>query len=110
MGPVRPAACLSRAEIGPLGPGAVANNIVVTAKARGVPRREQYSALVVEEQTGQQNFHDRGLRRLHIDLHISRAKQNGGVGSQDAGIGDGNITFEGATLRGRGPRRRVLHR
>src|SRR5687767_14635440 len=51
-----PGRLLSRAEIAPIAAGTVANNIVVTAQARGVPRREQYTALVVEEQTGPKTF------------------------------------------------------
>jgi hypothetical protein len=94
-----PGRLLSRAEISPLGAGAVANNIVVTAKARGVPHREQYTALVVEEQTGSKTFTIADYV-VYTSTYAFPAKQNGGVGSQDAGIGDGNITFEGATLAG----------
>ncbi len=96
-----PGRLLSRAEISPLGPGAVANNIVVTAKARGVARREQYTALVVEEQTGPKSFTIADYV-VYTSTYTFPAKQNGGVGSQDAGIGDGNISLEGAALAGVG--------
>ncbi|HEY0550860.1 MAG TPA: hypothetical protein VGF13_14750 [Verrucomicrobiae bacterium] len=94
-----PGRLLSRAEISPLGPGAVANDIVVTAKARGVPHREQYTALVVEEQAGSKTFTIADYV-VFTSTYAFPAKQNGGVGSQDTGIGDGNITLQGATLAG----------
>ena len=94
-----PGRLLSRAEIAPIAAGSVANNIVVTAKARGVPRREQYTTLVVEEQTGPKTFTIADYV-VYTSTYTFPARQNGGVGSQDAGIGDGNITFDGATLSG----------
>jgi hypothetical protein len=94
-----PGRLLSRAEIAPIGAGAVANNIVATAKARGVPRREQYTALVVEEQTGPKTFTIADYV-VYTSTYTFPARQNGGVGSEDAGIGDGNITLDGASLSG----------
>ena len=93
-----PGRLLSRAEIPPLGAGAVANNIVVTAKARGVPHREQYTALVVEEQSGK-TFSIADYV-VYTSTYAFPAKQNGGVGSLDAAIGEGNLTLEGASLAG----------
>jgi hypothetical protein len=94
-----PGRLLSRAAIEPLGAGAVVNNIVVTAKARGVSHKEQFTALVVEEQTGSKTFTVADYV-VYTSTYTFPARQNGGVGSQDGAIDSGNVTLEGASLVG----------
>jgi hypothetical protein len=94
-----PGRLLCRAPIDPLGAGATVNNILVTAKAHGVPHREQYSALVVEEQSGKKTFTILDYV-VYTSTYTFPARENGGVGSEDAAIGEGNIAFDGTSLAG----------
>ena len=74
-----PGRLVSRTALDPLAAGAVAHNIVVSAKALGVPRREQYATLVVEEQTGTRTFTIADYV-VYTSTYTFPARQNGGVG------------------------------
>jgi hypothetical protein len=82
-----------RAPIGPLAANTTTNNIVVTAKARSIPPGEKYSTLVVETQSGR--TYEVADYVLYTSSYTFPRGQSGGVGSEDAAIGTGDIAFVG---------------
>lgn len=94
-----PGRLVARAPLGVLSANGTLNNIVVTTKARGVPRREQFTALVVEELSGKKTYTIVDYV-VYTSTYTFPAKQNGGVGSQDSGVGTGNVAFEGSAAIG----------
>jgi hypothetical protein len=94
-----PGRLVARAPIGVLAANATLNNIIVTTKARGVPRREQFTALVVEELSGKKTYTILDYV-VYTSTYTFPAKQSGGVGSEDSGVGIGNVAFEGAAAIG----------
>lgn len=89
-----PGRLLARAPIAPLAANTTANNIIVTVKAHSVPAKEQFTTLAVEEQSGRKTFIISDYVVFTSTYTFPRG-QSGGVGSDDSGIGAGDITFRG---------------
>jgi len=98
-----PGILVARAPLGSLAGHAIANNIVVTAKARSVPPGERFSALLVETQNGKKfNVAD---YVVYTSTYTFPRGLAGGVGSEDAGIGAGDVLLRAhAPLTGEGRR------
>jgi hypothetical protein len=90
-----PGQLVARAPIGALAANTISNNIVVTTRGRLVPPGEKFTMLAVETQDG------RRFTILDYVVYTSTytfpRRQNGGVGSEDAGIGaGGDVVLRGA--------------
>ena len=90
----KPGILLARAPIAPLPANTIANNIVVTTRARAIPPGEKFSALMVESQSGRKYQIEDYV--VYTSTYTFPRGQSGGVGSDDASIGAGNIIFRGA--------------
>ena len=101
-GGASPGRLLGRIPIGTIAAGAQISGVTVTARHRVVPQGYKFTTLVLEEKNGR-----RFTILDYIPYYSSYAfprGQNGGVGSEDSGIGRGDVTMLGAnslTVRGR---------
>lgn len=91
-----PGKLIARAPIPPLAANSVANDIVVTAKAKSAPPREHYTALMVEEESSRKKFTILDFVVFTSTYTFPRG-QSGGVGSDDLSIGYGSVVLQGET-------------
>ena len=94
-----PGRLIARAAIDSLVASETRNNIVVTAKAHATRPREQFTALLVEQQTGRRTFSVLDYV-VYTSTYTFPRRQSGGVGSEDAAIGTGDLSLQGVTLGG----------
>lgn len=98
-----PGILVARAPIDALAGNEVRNNIVVTTKARAIPPGAKFTALVVETKNGRKYVVQDFV--VYTSTYTFPRGQNGGVGSDDSGIGTGNVTILGeVSLGGTGRR------
>jgi hypothetical protein len=88
-----PGRLLARAAIDPLPALSARNNIVVAAKLRTPRRGEKFTALLVEEKIGRHYVPANYV--VYTSTYTFPRKQNGGVGSDDSAVGQGELAFHG---------------
>jgi hypothetical protein len=84
---------LARAPIGSIAAGQQTNDVMVQTRVRLPKAVPQYTALLLEKQTGKKTFEIEDYVVFQSQYSFPR-KQDGGVGSEDAAIGTGNIAVE----------------
>ena len=98
-----PGILVARAPIDALAANETRNNIQVTVKARAIPPGAKFSALVVETKEGRKYVVQDFV--VYTSTYTFPRGQSGGVGSDDSGIGSGNVTLVGdVSLGGTGRR------
>jgi hypothetical protein len=96
-----PGFLLARAPIGVI-PAQTITQMVVTTRGRSVGSGEKFTALLIETKEGRRYSVADWV--VFTSTYTFPRGQNGGVGSEDVGVGIGDVTFEGTnglTLRGR---------
>ncbi len=88
-----PGTLVARAPLASIPGNSTANNIILTAKAKPVRPGEKFTGLLVETQNGRR--YTMADYVVYTSTYTFPAKQEGGVGSDDFAIGDGNLAFQG---------------
>jgi hypothetical protein len=90
-----PGILVARAPIGTIPANGTLNDIMITAKARNVPPGERFTALMVETQNGKKfSIVD---YVVFTSTYAFPRGMTGGVGSDDAAIGTGNVSLVAST-------------
>jgi hypothetical protein len=98
-----PGILVARAPIDALAANETRNNIEVVTKARAIPPGAKYTALVVETKDGRKYVVQDFV--VYTSTYTFPRGQSGGVGSNDSGIGTGDVALIGDVTLGGTSRR-----